>query len=78
MGSAVVLMLFGTLNAEEKKASHDSRKAEHEARQQESIKKYDKDGDGKLTGAEVTPIEEKQTVKFNRDENERLSSAEIT
>lgn len=37
-----------------------------------------KDDEGKLKGAEITPIEEKQTIKFERGEDDKISSAEIT
>lgn len=33
--------------------------------------------DGKLEGAEITPIEDKKSVRFERDEDDRISGAEI-
>ena len=36
-----------------------------------------KDKDGKLTGAEITPVEDKKTVSFQRDSSDKIASAEI-
>ena len=36
-----------------------------------------KGADGKLEGAEITPIEQKQSVRFERDEDDRIAGAEI-
>jgi hypothetical protein len=36
-----------------------------------------KGDDGKLEGAVITPVEEKKSVRFERDENDKISGAEI-
>jgi hypothetical protein len=36
-----------------------------------------KDSDGKVTGAEITPIERPQKVEFQRDDDDKISGAEI-
>jgi hypothetical protein len=36
-----------------------------------------KSADGKLEGAEITPIEQKQSIRFERDDDDRIAGAEI-